>query len=93
MGKANEAMQEAVRLQQEATEELEAARAEQQRGAEAVSVELLKEAIEKEREAIEMQERALEEQRRALDERRAAFEEQKRQLAGMLEPHSGDDAE
>ena len=80
MEDANEMMQEATRLQIEAAEELEAARAEQQRGEQAISSELLKEAVEKEQAAIELQEHALAEQQRAVEERHKAFEQQKQEL-------------
>ncbi len=81
MEDTSEMMQEAMRLQTEAAEELESARAEQQRGAQAISSELLKEAVEKEQAAIELQEHALAEQRRAVEERHKAFEQQKQKLA------------
>ena len=80
----NEMMQEAMRLQTEAAEELEAARAEHERGEEAVSLELLKEAAEKEQEALELQEQAIAEQRRAAEERHQAFEQQKQELDELL---------
>ena len=84
MEEANEMMQQAMRLQTEAAEELEAARAEQQRGEEGVAVELLKEAAEKEQEALELQEQALAEQRAAAEERHKAFEQQKQELDELL---------
>ena len=73
-------MEDANRLQTEAAEELEAARAEQQRGEQAGSSELLKEAVEKEQAAIELQEQALDQQRQAIGERRKALEQQKQKL-------------
>ena len=80
MEDANEMMQEAVRLQTEAAEELEAARAEQQRGEQAASSELLKEAVEKEQEALKLQEQALAQQRREVEERHKVFDQQKQEL-------------
>ena len=80
MEDANEMMQEALRLHTEAAEELDALRAEQQRGEQAISAELLKEAVEKEQAAIELQEQAIAEQRRAVEERHKVFEQQKQEL-------------
>ena len=79
-----EMRKEGKRLQREAAEELEAARAEHERGEEAVSLELLKEAAEKEQEALELQEQAIAEQRRAAEERHKAFEQQKQELDELL---------
>ncbi len=84
MKDSNEMMQEAIRLQTEAAEELEAARAEQQRGEQAVSVELLKEAVDKEQAAIKLQEQAIDEQREAVEERHRAFEQQRQDLDESL---------
>ncbi len=80
MEDTSEMMQEAMRLQTEAAEELESARAEQQRGAQAISSELLKEAVEKEQAALELQAQALAQQHQVVEERHKAFEHQKQEL-------------
>lgn len=81
---SDDAMNEAMRLEAEAAEELDAARAEQQRGSPTLSLELLRHAIEKEREGLELQEQALAKQREAIEERRKALEQQEQVLDELL---------
>ena len=86
---SDDTMNEAMRLQSEAAEELEAARAEQQIGSPTVSLQLLRDAIEKEREGLDLQEQSLIKQREAIQERRKSLEQQEQVLDELLTQMAG----
>lgn len=89
MSDAENAMLGAMQLQAEAAEELDAARAEQERGAPFASLGLLRDALRKEREALDLQERALEQQREAIEERRRALDREEQILDDLLSQSGG----
>jgi hypothetical protein len=89
MGEPREALKEALEIEAEAVEGVEAARAEQELGQPAISAELLLGAIEKERKSLDLLEEGVETLKQALEERRQALEQQAEILqslaAGMNE--------
>jgi hypothetical protein len=70
----------ALALQREVTEEIDAARAEQESGRPAISLGLLQEAIEKERASLDLLEEGVETVREALEQRRQALDNQAEML-------------
>jgi len=85
MAQSREAVDEAVQLQTEATEEVEAAMTEKDRGGPAVSVGLLLDAIEKERNSLELMEQGIETLREAIEQRRRSLELQQQVLLDLSE--------
>jgi len=85
MAQSREAVDEAVQLQTEATEEVEAAVTEKDRGGPAVSVGLLLDAIEKERNSLELMEQGIETLREAIEQRRRSLELQQQVLLDLSE--------
>ncbi len=76
MRDSTEAVKEAVAMQAEALEDVEAAEVEQQRGAPSVSLDLLIDAVRKEREGLDKLEQGIDVLREALEERRRALDRQ-----------------
>ena len=85
MAQSREAIDEAVQLQTEATEEVEAAVSEKDRGGPSVSVGLLLDAIEKERDSLELMEQGIETLREAIEQRRRSLELQQQVLLDLSE--------
>lgn len=83
-GKQAEAMKEAIAIEAEALEGVEAARAEQQRGEPSVSFDLLIEAIGKERQSLDLLEQAVETLQQSLENRRDALEKQEELLQQLM---------
>jgi len=69
-------MNEAVALEKEAIDNIEAAQGEQQSGRPAMSLGLLKDAIEKERAGLDLLSDSVETLRRSVEQRRHALDEQ-----------------
>jgi hypothetical protein len=76
MAESREALSEAIAMETEATEGIGAAKAEQDLGQPALSLDLLKEAIEKERASLDLLEDGVETLRQALEQRRQALDQQ-----------------
>ncbi|HET9526520.1 MAG TPA: hypothetical protein VFO99_10150 [Pyrinomonadaceae bacterium] len=72
-------------LGSEATEEVEAAMSERERGGPAVSIGLLLDAIKKERESLELMEQGVDTLRDALEQRRRSLELQQQVLLELSE--------
>lgn len=90
MSQPREAVDEAVQLGTEATEEVEAAVSEKNRGAPGVSVGLLLDAIEKERDSLELMERGIETLRESIEQRRRALELQQQVLLELSESYQSE---
>ncbi|HKZ77801.1 MAG TPA: hypothetical protein VJ124_05710 [Pyrinomonadaceae bacterium] len=83
-------MREALAIESEAAESVQAAEAEQQRGEPELSLGLLSQAIERERDSLDLFEEGMETLRQALQDRRRALEQQQNilnQLVGDLNLH------
>ena len=80
MAQSRESVEEAVVLQSESAEEVEAAVSEKDRGGPAVSIGLLLGAMEKERHSLDLLEQGVETLRQAVDERRRSIELQQQVL-------------
>ena len=93
MAQSREAVDEAVQLQAEATEEVEAAVSEKDRGGPAVSVGLLLDAIEKERDSLELMEQGIETLREAIEQRRRSLELQQQVLTDLSESFTEETSE
>lgn len=76
MVKSREALSGAISMENEASEGIGAAKAEQELGQPTLSLGLLKEAIEKERTSLDLLENGVETLRQALDQRRQALDQQ-----------------
>ena len=74
MANSSEAVKEAIAMQAEAVEDVEAAEVEQKRGASSVSIDLLIDAVRKEREGLDKLEEGIEVLRSSLEERRHALD-------------------
>jgi hypothetical protein len=85
MAQPREAVEEAVQLQTEATEEVEAAMTEKDLGGPGVSVGLLLDALEKERSSLELMEQGVETLREAIEQRRRSLELQQQVLLELSE--------
>ncbi len=72
----SEAVKEAITMQAEAAENVEAAEVEQQRGATSISLDLLIKAVRKEREGLDKLEQGIDALRDSLEERRHALDRQ-----------------
>ena len=84
-GKQAEAMKEAIAIEAEASEGVDAAQAEQQRGESRVSFDLLMEAIGKERESLDLLEQAMATLNLSIDDRRNALEKQEELLHQLMD--------
>lgn len=93
MAQPREAVDEAVQLQSEATEEVEAAVSEKDRGGPGVSVGLLLDAIEKERDSLELMEQGIETLRDAIEQRRRSLELQQQVLLELSESYQSEASE
>ena len=93
MAQSREAVDEAVQLQSEANEEVEAAVSEKDRGGPAVSVGLLLDAIEKERDSLELMEQGIETLRDAIEQRRRSLELQQQVLLDLSESYQSEATE
>jgi hypothetical protein len=76
MSETREALKDIVRLESEAAEGIGAAKAEQEIGQPALSLGLLREAVEKERAGLDLLDDAVGTLRQALDQRRQALDQQ-----------------
>ncbi len=76
MVQSRESVREAVALEFEAAEGIDAARSEQSRGQPSVSVGLLLDAIEKERDSLNLLEQGVETLRQSMEQRRRAIDQQ-----------------
>jgi hypothetical protein len=76
MAESRKALSEAIEMETESAEGIGAAKAEQDLGQPAVSLNLLKEAIEKERAGLDLLEDGVETLRQALEQRRQALDQQ-----------------
>jgi len=85
MPEAGEAVKEAIAIEAEAVEGVEAAQAEQQRGQPAVSLGLLIEAVKKERDSLDLLEQAIGTLSQSLDDRRHALEQQEEILNELID--------
>lgn len=85
MSQSRESMEEAVALGSQATEEVEAAVSEKDRGGSAVSIGLLLDAIEKEHDSLDLMEQGVDKLRDALEQRRRSLELQKQVLLELSE--------
>ena len=83
MANSSEAVKEAIAMQAEAVEDVEAAEVEQKRGASSVSIDLLMDAVRKEREGLDKLEEGIEVLRSSLEERRHALDRQN-EILGQL---------
>lgn len=93
MPESGEAMREAIAIETEAAESVDAAEVEQQRGETELSLDLLSQAIERERDSLDLFAQGMETFRLALEDRRRALEQQQQilnQLAGKMNPHKTD---
>jgi len=85
MTNPSEGVKEAIAMQAEAVEDVEAAEVEQQRGASTVSVDLLIDAVRKERAGLDKLEQGIEVLRESLDERRHALDRQDEIFEQLME--------
>ena len=76
MADSSEAVKEAIAMQAEAAEDVEAAEVEQQRGAASLSIDLLIDAVRKERAGLDKLEQGIDVLRESLEERRRALDRQ-----------------
>jgi hypothetical protein len=83
MTDSSEAVKEAIAMQAEAADDVEAAEVEQQRGAPRVSIDLLIDAVRKEREGLDKLEQGIDVLRASLEERRRALDRQD-EILGQL---------
>lgn len=85
MAQSRESVEEAAALGSEATEEVEAAMSEKDRGGPAVSMGLLLGAIEKERDSLDLMEQGIDTLRDAVEQRRRSLELQQQVLVELSE--------
>jgi hypothetical protein len=85
MSESGEAVKEALAIEAESNDEVEAARVEQQRGQSTLSLGLLLEAIEKERASLNLLDEGVETLRQAVEDRRKALEQQQEILHELVE--------
>lgn len=91
MAQSRESVEDAVALGSQATEEVEAALSEKDRGGPAVSIGLLLDAIEKERDSLDLMEQGVDTLRDALEQRRRSLELQHQVLLELSECLQDDD--
>lgn len=91
MAQSRESMEEAAALGSQATEEVEAAVSEKDRGGPAVSIGLLLDAIEKEHDSLDLMEQGVDTLRDALEQRRRSLELQKQVLLELSESIQDED--
>ncbi len=84
MESGREAVKEALAIEAESAEEVEAARAEQERGRSGISVGLLLQAVEKERESLQLFQQGIETLQQALEARRRALDQQEELLTNLM---------
>jgi hypothetical protein len=93
MAQPREAVDEAVQLVNEATEEVEAAVSEKDRGGPGVSVGLLLDALEKERDSLDLMDQGVETLREAIEQRRRSLELQQQMLLELSESYQSEASE
>ena len=93
MAQPREAVDEAVQLGAEATEEVEAAITEKDRGGPGVSIGLLLDALEKERDSLELMEQGVETLRESIEQRRRSLELQQQVLLELSEGYQSEGTE
>jgi uncharacterized coiled-coil protein SlyX len=81
---AGKAVKDALAIEAESAEELEAARAEQERGRSGLSAGLLLQAVEKERQSLQLFEQGIETLQQALEDRRRALDQQEQLLTELV---------
>jgi hypothetical protein len=91
MSRASESVQEALAIEEESAREVEAARAEQQRGEPALSAGLLLESIRKERESLDLFDQGINTLKQALEQRKRSLEQQQEILQDLVESISDRD--
>jgi hypothetical protein len=85
MLESGKAVKEALAIEAESNDEVEAARVEQERGQSSSSLGLLLEAIEKERASLDLLDEGVETLRQAVEDRRKALEQQREILHQLVE--------
>lgn len=90
MTNSSEAVKEAIAMQAEAAEDVEAAEVEQRRGAASLSIDLLLDAVRKEREGLDKLEQGMDVLRESLEERRRALDRQDEILEQLVNRVSND---
>jgi hypothetical protein len=90
MTESGETVKEALAIEAESVQEVEAALAEKQGGQPMLSTGLLLEAIEKERHSLDLMEQGIETLRQAIEERRHALEQQEMILNQLVEDLTSD---
>ena len=93
MAHPGEAVDEAVQLGAEASEEVEAAVTEKDRGGPGVSLGLLLDALEKERDSLELMEQGVETLHEAIEQRRRSLELQQQVLLELAEGYQSEASE
>jgi hypothetical protein len=78
------AVNDALAIEAESVDEVEAARAEQDRGRSGLSAGLLLEAVQKERESLQLFERGIETLQHAVEDRRRALDQQEELLTELV---------
>ena len=81
---SSEAVREALEIEAESAEKVEAALGEQQKGEVSISAGLLLESIEKERESLDLMDQAMDTLRQAWEERRRSLEQQELTLKTLI---------
>jgi hypothetical protein len=84
MLESGKAVEEALAIEGESNDEVEAARVEQQRGQSSLSLGLLVEAIEKERASLDLLDQGVETLRQAVEDRRKALDQQQEILQELV---------
>ena len=87
MAQPREVVDEAVQLETESTQEVEAALTEKDRGGPGVSLGLLRDAIEKERDSLDLMEQGIESLREGIEQRRRALELQEQVLSELADSY------
>jgi hypothetical protein len=83
MVRSGEQVEGAVALELEAAEGVDAAQSEQTRGAPSISLDLLRDAIEKEKDSLDLLEQGVETLRQSLDQRRKSLEQQQEIISSL----------
>lgn len=84
MAESGETVQEALAIEAESANEVEAARAEQDRGRSTLSAGLLLTAITKERESVDLFQEGIETLKQAVEDRRRALDQQEELLSELV---------
>ena len=82
---SREQVEGAVALELEASEQVDAARSEQSRGTDSISLDLLMDAMEKERDSLDLLEQGIETLRQSLEQRRKSLEQQQEIISSLAD--------